>query len=110
MNYLQVLGTSMATKMAPSYASLFMAKLEMDVLGSYEKHPLIWLRFNDDIFMIWKHSDIFMIWNPSEQDLHDLSPVKRIFVFEHSVTTNFNCTCPAIQRGQGSGFLSEGSS
>ena len=24
--------------------------------------------------------------------------------------TNFNCACPAIQRGQGSGFLSEGSS
>ena len=24
--------------------------------------------------------------------------------------TNFNCACPAIQRGQGSGFLSGGSS
>ena len=40
----------------------------------------------------------------------DLSPVKRICVFERSVMTNFNCACPAIQRGQGSGFLSEGSS
>ena len=39
-----------------------------------------------------------------------LSPVKRICVFEHSVMTNFNCACPPIQRGQGSGFLSEGSS
>ena len=39
-----------------------------------------------------------------------MSPVKRICVFEHSVMTNFNCACPAIQRGQGSGFLSEGSS
>ena len=28
-----------------------------------------------------------------------LSPVKRICVFEHSVMTNFNCACPAIQRG-----------
>ena len=34
--------------------------------------------------------------------------VKRICVFEHSVMTNCNCACPAIQRGQGSGFLSEG--
>ena len=42
-------------------------------------------------------------------DFH-LSPVKRICVFEHSVITNFNCACPAIQRGQRSGFLSEGSS
>ena len=41
---------------------------------------------------------------------HDMSPVKRICVFEHSVMTNFNCACPASQRGQGSGFLSEGSS
>ena len=41
---------------------------------------------------------------------HYLSPVKRICVFEHSVMTNFNCACPAIQRGQGFGFLSEGSS
>ena len=39
-----------------------------------------------------------------------LSRAKRICVFEHSVMTNFNCACPAIQRGQGSGFLSEGSS
>ena len=39
-----------------------------------------------------------------------MSPVKRICVFEHSVITNFNCACPAIQRGQGSGFQSEGSS
>ena len=36
--------------------------------------------------------------------------VKRICVFEHSIMTNFNCACPAIQRGQGSCFLSEGSS
>ena len=41
---------------------------------------------------------------------HCLSPVKRICVFKHSVMTNFNCAYPAIQRGQGSGFLSEGSS
>ena len=39
-----------------------------------------------------------------------MGPVKRICVFEHSVMTNFNCACPAIQRSKGSGFLSEGSS
>ena len=43
-------------------------------------------------------------------ELLKLSPVKRICVFEHSVMTNFNCACPAIQRDQGSGCLSEGSS
>ena len=39
-----------------------------------------------------------------------LGRVRQICVFEHSVMSNFNCACPAIQRGQGSGFLSEGSS
>ena len=28
-----------------------------------------------------------------------MGPVKRICVFEHSVMTNCNCACPAIQRG-----------
>ena len=46
----------------------------------------------------YSHSRIYM-WR-----------VKRICVFEHSVMTNFNCACPAIQRDQGSGFLSEDSS
>ena len=40
---------------------------------------------------------------------YQMSPVKWICVFEHSVMTRFNCACPAIQRCQGSGFLSEGS-
>ena len=61
-NYLQVLGTAMGTRMAPCFASLFMGKLEMDFLGSCDKTPLIWLRFLDDIFMVWNHS---------EQDLHE---------------------------------------
>ena len=29
----------------------------------------------------------------------EMSRVKRICVFEHSVMTHFNCACPAIQRG-----------
>ena len=49
-------------------------------------------------------------WLLTRQINYKMSPVKRICVFEHSVMTNFNCACPAIQRGQGSGFLSESSS
>ena len=45
-----------------------------------------------------------------EMVVYQLSPIKRICVFEHSVMANFNCACLVIQRGQGSGFLSEGSS
>ena len=33
-----------------------MGKLEMNFPGSCDRTPLIWLRFLDDIFMIWNHS------------------------------------------------------
>ena len=47
----------MGTMMAPCFASLFMAELEMDFLGSCDLAPLIWLRFLDDMFMVWNHSE-----------------------------------------------------
>ncbi|XP_053391470.1 uncharacterized protein LOC128554246 [Mercenaria mercenaria] len=54
--YLQKMGTAMGSSMAPSYASLFMGKLEKDFLHSRGVKPSLWLRFLDDIFMIWNHS------------------------------------------------------
>ena len=55
---------------------------------------------------------LYTVHNFLNNNIHTqyMGRVKRICVFEHSVVTNFNCACPAIQRGQGSGFLSEGSS
>lgn len=53
--YIQKKGTAMGTRMAPSYANLFMGKLESTFLESQNYKPLIWLRFIDDIFMIWTH-------------------------------------------------------
>ena len=49
-NYLQTMGCAIGTKMAPSYSPLFMGKFEED-------KPLIWLRFLDDIFLIWEYSE-----------------------------------------------------
>ena len=54
--YLQKMGTAMGSSMAPSYASLFMGKLENDFLNARVLKPTLWLRFLDDIFMIWDHS------------------------------------------------------
>ena len=56
-NYLQTMGCAMGTKMSPSYASLFMGKFEEDKLNHYHHQPLIWLRFLDDIFLIWEYSE-----------------------------------------------------
>ena len=39
----------MGTAAAPNYANLFMDR--------FETKALIWLRFIDDIFMIWTHGE-----------------------------------------------------
>ena len=42
--------------MAPAYASSFMGKLEQVFLERRDLVPSVWLRFLDDIFMVWDHS------------------------------------------------------
>ena len=58
-HYLQIHGTAMGTRMAPSYinyANLFLAKFETDALSRAPYQPHTWWRNIDDIFMIWTHS------------------------------------------------------
>ena len=45
----------MGTKMAPSYACLFMGFLEQQLLDDCVDKPFMWVRFIDDIFGIWTH-------------------------------------------------------
>ena len=52
-HYLQMSGAAMGTKMAPSYANLFMGVLEKQMLSSYKHKPLVYFRYIEDIFMIW---------------------------------------------------------
>ena len=52
-HYHQKHGTAMGTRMAPSYANLFLSKFERDALLNSPHQPYLWLRFIDDIFMIW---------------------------------------------------------
>jgi len=54
--YEQKSGTTMGTKCAPSYAILFMDKLEQDFLNKQNITPLVWWRYIDDIFIIWPNS------------------------------------------------------
>ena len=65
--YHQVQGTAMGTKMAPSYANIFMAELEEKLLSNYPKKPLLWLRYIDDILCIWPGPQ-------SEMDLNQAHP------------------------------------
>ena len=62
--YLQKCGTAMGTKMAPTYATLFMGYLEEKFYTEIEKRfdanvrlyfENNWLRYLDDCFIIWKN-------------------------------------------------------
>ena len=55
-NYLQIHGTAMGTRMAPSYAKLFLAKFETDAISRAPYQPHTWWRYIDEIFMIWTQS------------------------------------------------------
>ena len=56
-HYLQIGGTPMGTAVAPNYANLFMDRFETKALNNWPLKPLIWLRFIDDISMIWTHGE-----------------------------------------------------
>ena len=54
-NYLQTNGASMGTKCAPNYANLFMAHFEeIFIYPRIRGKTLLYLRYIDDIFLIWK--------------------------------------------------------
>ena len=53
--YLQKQGTAMGTRMAPNYAIIFMHSIEERILKGAEYQPQKWLRFIDDVFIIWSH-------------------------------------------------------
>ena len=52
-NYLQTHGTAMGTKMAVSFANIFMAKIETTLIQQSETMPKEWRRCIDDIFSVW---------------------------------------------------------
>ena len=45
----------MGTHMAPSYANIFMGRLEQPLLAHARKKPAIWWWDIDEIFALWNH-------------------------------------------------------
>ena len=54
--YLQTSLTAMGTRCAPNYAIIFMAEVEEEFLTQSTWKPRIWIRYIDDIFMVWQHN------------------------------------------------------
>ena len=54
----QKIGTAMGTRVAPTYACLFMGWLEELILGLWSNQqktkPYLWRRYIDDVFFIWR--------------------------------------------------------
>ena len=82
-HYLQVHGTAMGSKMAPSFANLFLVIFEINALSDAPFHVHTWWRFLDDIFMIWTegldHLKIFIDY------LNNIHPTIK-FTSSHSLT------------------------
>ena len=56
-HYLQTHGTAMGTHAAPSYANIFMGRLENQILAEVDKKPHVWWRYIDDVFAMWTHGE-----------------------------------------------------
>ena len=55
--YTQRIGTAMGTRVAPTYACIFMAWLETEMLAKWTgTKPILFKRFIDDILMLWTGS------------------------------------------------------
>ena len=54
-HFLQIAGTAMGTRVASTYANIFMSDFENRHEYTYVKQPLLWVRFIDDIFLVWTH-------------------------------------------------------
>ena len=54
-HYLQIAGTAMGTRVAPSFANSFMGHFEEKYVYTYRLQPWCWFRFVDDIKFLWPH-------------------------------------------------------
>ena len=53
-HFLQLIGTAMGTRVAPTFACIFMGWLEVKILSTWlGTRPYLWKRYIDDIFFLW---------------------------------------------------------
>lgn len=78
-NYVQTNGASMGTKCAPTYASLFMGRFEeRHILPRIRDRVLLYVRYIDDLLMIWRDSEEELI-----KFLEELNKIHPTIKFEY---------------------------
>ena len=93
-NYLQIAGTAMGTRVAPTYANIFISDFESRHVYTYPEQPLLWARFIDDIFLIWEHGAEAL-----DKFINHLNNVHQSIKFTSEISptkANFLDTCVAI--------------
>ena len=86
--YLQIQGTAMGQRYAPSYANIYMAQWEREALTKCTHRPILYLRFLDDIIGVWTHGigtfehfiDILNNHHPTIKVKYSISPVQVDFL------------------------------
>lgn len=56
-HFLQVGGTAMSTRVAPTYANIFMDRFETDHGYTYRLQPRLSGRYIDDVLLLWDHGE-----------------------------------------------------
>ena len=95
--YIQISGTAIGTKMAPTYAIIFMHMVERRALSTALFKPWIWSRFIDDIWSVWAHGkekleEFILMLNKQHPRL--------TFTWEAGVGVNFMDVTTTIKDGK----------
>ncbi len=85
-HYFQTKGVAMGTRAAPTVANLVMGEFEVKWVYTYDLQAILWVRFIDDIFLIWTHGVTLL-----KQFIHHLNSVYPTLKFtavwsEHQIT------------------------
>ena len=82
IHYLQKLGCAMGTKCAPNYANIFMGDFEEKYIYPFIEHySSLYLRYIDDIFIIWKGTK-----GEFEKFIKDLNSKHATIKFEYEIS------------------------
>ena len=90
-HFLQTHGTAMGTRMAPSYANLFMGNFEQLAIENAPLKPFVWWRYIDDIFMIWTEGE-----DNLKTFINYLNSIHPTIKFTHEYSNSSNQSLPFL--------------
>ena len=98
-HFLQIGGTAMGTRVAPSFANCFMGEFERLHVRTHHIKPLLWLRYIDDIFAIFDHDETTV--QGFINDLNSCHPSIKFTAELSNTSVNFlDTTVKLTQHGQ----------